>query len=163
MAVDYTAAFIYSFITTVGFAVLFHAPRTSLATSGFIGAVGWIIFVHIGKELGHSSFYANLIATIAIALMSELSARIAREPSTIFVIPGVIPLVPGLGMYQGMTKFIEKNYDAGMAILLTAITDAMAIALGIMLVTSVFRVLLIRRRRKHKELLALQTQKEQSR
>ncbi len=44
-------------------------------------------------------------------------------------------------MYQGMARIIAKNYDSGISTLLTAAGDATAIALGIMFVTSIFRVL----------------------
>lgn len=70
-----------------------------------------------------------------------------------FVIPGIIPIVPGLGMYRGMAAIIENNYETGMNILITTGMDASAIALGMMLMTSVFRVIKISK--DHKRLLQL--------
>lgn len=150
MEVNFIIAFVSSFLATAAFGVLFQAPRRSLVTSGVIGAVGWVIFVLLRHHLGYNSFYANFLATIIIALGSEFAARSFKQPVTVYVIPGIIPLVPGLGMYQGMTQIIEKNYDLGMSILLTAGTDAAAIALGMMFMTSVFRVVKISRVRKQR-------------
>lgn len=147
---DFIIAFICAFLATAAFGILFQAPRRSLVTSGVIGAVGWVIFVLLRHHLGYNSFYANFLATIIIALGSEFAARIFKQPVTVYVIPGIIPLVPGLGMYQGMTQIIEKNYDTGMSVLLTAGTDAAAIALGMMFMTSVFRVVKISRDRKQR-------------
>ncbi len=141
MEINFAASFTFAFFTTIAFGVLFQAPRKTLVPSGIIGAVGWVVFIYLGKELEYSSFYANFFATVALSLLSELSARLFRQPTTIFVIPGIIPIVPGLGIYQGMTTIIEKNYERGLGILLTACTDAVAIALGIMVMTSFFRVL----------------------
>lgn len=143
MAVNYWEALAFSFMATAGFAVLFQAPRRSLAISGVIGAIGWIVFVYLRQELGSSSFYANLAATIVLSLLSEVAARLFKQPVTVFVIPGIIPIVPGLGMYNGMAAIIEGSYDRGVSILLNAGLDAGAIALGMMLMTSVFRVLKI--------------------
>lgn len=153
MAVNYLSAFGFAFLAAAAFAVLFQAPRRTLAVSGFIGAVGWIIFVYMRRGLEYDSFYANLFATVALSLLSELAARIFKQPVTIFVIPGIIPIVPGLGMYQGMTQIIENHYDVGVSVLLTAGMDASAIALGMMFMASLFRVL--KMSKEHKRLLQL--------
>ncbi len=153
MAINYFEAFVFAFLATVAFAVLFQAPRKSLAVSGVIGAVGWVVFVYVRKDLEYSSFYANLFATISLSLLSELAARVFKQPVTVFVIPGIIPIVPGLGMYNGMAQIIENHYDQGVNILLTAGLDASAIALGMMFMTSIFRVLKLSK--DHKRLVQL--------
>lgn len=144
-------SFAFAFVATMAFAVLFQSPRKILLTDGLIGALGWIVFISLRDQLGYSTFNANFLASVALALVSELSARIFHQPVTVFVIPGIIPLVPGLGIYKGMFALINNNFSDGMTILLTAGMDSCAIALGIMLVSSLFRVLKIR-----KEILFLQ-------
>lgn len=157
MVVSMWEAFIYSFIATVGFGVLFQAPRHTLATSGFIGAIGWLVFYYMRSFLGYDSFYANLCATIVLSLLSELAARVFKQPATVYVIPGIIPIVPGLGMYKGMAQMIENHYEQGVSILLTAGMDAAAIALGMMFIASFFRVLkLSKDRERLKALLKVQ-------
>ncbi len=141
MPVNYVEAFIFAFLSTAAFAILFQAPRRTLAISGFIGAVGWVVFSYMRKDLEYDSFYANLCATVVLSLLSELAARIFKHPATTFVIPGIFPIVPGLGMYNGMAKLIENNYEAGVNTLLRAGMDAAAIALGMMFMASFFRVL----------------------
>ena len=91
-----------------------------------------------------------MAAALAVALLSELAARAVKAPVTVFVIPGIFPIVPGLAMYNGMTMIIEKQYDVGMSLLLQAGMDASAIALGIMFIGSLFRVIKIKRERSHK-------------
>lgn len=141
MPVNYAEAFIFAFLSTAAFAVLFQAPRRTLAISGFIGAVGWVVFSYMRKDLEYDSFFANLCATVVLSLLSELAARIFKHPATTFVIPGIFPIVPGLGMYNGMAKLIENNYEVGVNTLLRAGMDAAAIALGMMFMASFFRVL----------------------
>ena len=148
MPIDYFSALAFSFSTTIAFAVLLQAPRKTLPISGIIGAVGWVVFLYVRKEMGTSSFYANICATLILSLLSELAARIFKQPATVFVIPGIFPIVPGLGMYNGMAQLIENNYEQGINILLTAGLDAAAIALGIMFTGSFFRVLKISSERK---------------
>ena len=161
MAINYWTAFIFSFIAAAEFGVLFQAPKKSLPVSGVIGAVGWVVYIYIRKDLGYDSFYAMFAATVALSLLSELAARIFKQPVTVFVIPGIIPIVPGLGMYKGMAAIIENNYDTGVNILITTVMDAGAIALGMMLMTSVFRVFKISK--DHKRLLDLLRSEKENR
>ena len=148
MPIDYVSALGFSFSTTVAFAVLLQAPRKTLPISGIIGAVGWVDFLYVRREMGSSSFHANICATLILSLLSELAARVFKQPATVFVIPGIFPIVPGLGMYNGMAQLIENNYEQGINLLLTAGLDAAAIALGIMFTGSFFRVLKISAERK---------------
>ncbi len=143
-------SFVYAFLATIAFAVLFHGPKKSLIISGVIGAVGWVVFVYLRQHLEYNSFHANFFATVGLALLSELSARLFKQPVTVFVIPGIIPLVPGLGLYRAMNQLIDKTYELGMNTLLTACTDSAAIALGMMMVASIFRVVKISKEKKQK-------------
>ena len=133
-------AFGFACIATMAFAVLFQAPKKIVLIDGVIGAIGWVVFIYLRHELGYTSFVSNFCATISLALASELSSRIFKQPVTVFVIPGIVPLVPGLGIYQGMFAIINNEYNNG-----TSMTDSVAIAIGVMLVSSLFRVLKVRR------------------
>jgi len=144
MEINMLSHFFFSFIATAAFGVLFQAPKRTLWMCGIVGAVGWCIYKYTSLHMGFSSFYANFLGTIALSILAEIFARATKEPATIFIATGVIPLVPGLGMYKGMNKIIENYHDQGMNILITAGTDSMAIALGIMMVASIFRVLRMR-------------------
>ena len=138
-------AFILAFMATVSFGILFQAPRKTLLAMGAIGAIGWVVFVVLRQGMDYTSFNANFLAALTIAVLSEASARLFKQPTTVYLVPGIIPLVPGLGMYKGMNQIIANNYEVGTSILLTACTDAGAIALGLMMVASIFRVIKIRR------------------
>lgn len=131
----------FAFFATVAFGVLFHAPGRSLPISGAIGALGWMIYFYFAREHNYNTFYINFMAALMVALLGELSARAFKQPATIFVIPGIIPLVPGLGIYRGMLQMIDKSYDEGVRIIIVAGMDAAAIALGMMLMASLFRLL----------------------
>ena len=141
-------AFFFASLATMAFAILFQAPKKVVLIDGIIGAIGWVVFIYLRHELGYTSFVSNFTATISLALASELSSRIFKQPVTVFVIPGIVPLVPGLGIYQGMFAIINNDYNDynnGTSILLTAMTDSVAIAIGVMLVSSLFRVIKVRR------------------
>ena len=98
--------FIYSFFATVGFAVVFNTPKKSLIYGGLCGSTGWTVYTALQPLISPAP--ANLIAAISVAALGELFARINKNPVTAFVIPGIIPLVPGYGIYPAFPKFITR-------------------------------------------------------
>ncbi|MBQ9572914.1 MAG: threonine/serine exporter family protein [Acidaminococcaceae bacterium] len=141
MMLHYLQAFIFAFLATVAFGVLFQGPKRILWRSGLIGALGWVVFIGLKESFSVHSFSANFLATVLIALVSEIFARIWKEPVTVFEIPAIIPLVPGFGMYRGMNYILQDYVGYGSEVLLGAAMDACAIALGVMMVSGVFRAL----------------------
>ena len=141
MMQHYLEAFVFAFLATVAFGILFQGPKRILWRSGLIGGLGWVVFIGMKELFSIHSFSANFLATVLIALVSEIFARIWKEPVTVFEIPAIIPLVPGFGMYKGMTLILQDYVSYGSEVLLGAALDACAIALGIMMVSGVFRAL----------------------
>lgn len=47
-------SFIFAFIATMAFAVLFQSPKKILLTDGLIGAVGWVVFISLRDQMGYS-------------------------------------------------------------------------------------------------------------
>jgi len=137
--------FVFAFLAAMSFGVLFQSPKKILIQGGLIGAVGWVTFIILTKGLTYPSYIANFWATVLVQLLCEVSARIFKQPATVFNVPAIIPLVPGLGMYQGMRYIINNDYAYGSNIWITTGLDACSIALGIMLVGGVFRALRLRK------------------
>ena len=135
----YLQAFFFACLATMAFGVLFQGPKRILWQGGLIGGLGWVAFIVMKDAAGIRSFTANFLATVLIALVSEFVARVCKEPVTVFEIPAIIPLVPGLGMYKGMNYILQDYVGYGSEVLLGAAMDSSAIALGIMMVSSVFR------------------------
>ena len=134
-------AFVFAFLATVSFGILFQGPRRILPFSGVIGGIGWVLFITLKGVWEIHSFAANFMATVVIALLSEITARLLREPVTVFNLPAIIPLVPGLGIYQGMYYILQGSVSYGSETLAGAALDSCAIALGIMMVSGAFRAL----------------------
>ncbi|SDK55640.1 threonine/serine exporter family protein [Natronincola ferrireducens] len=123
----YINNFIYAFICTVGFAILFNVPKTSLIKSGFGGALGWTVFLFINNYF-ESIVVSTFIASFIIALIGEFFAIVDKMPLTVYIIPGIVPLVPGFGLYYTMLSILEKNYE--LAINYGSESMLIAIAIG---------------------------------
>ena len=116
--------------------------RYILAAS-FTGAVSWAVFLAAG-----SGTIAYFLATIAVAGLAELFARIFKVPATVFIIVGIIPMVPGGGMYYTMDALVSGNMPLFVERGMQTAASAGAIAVGCSLVTSLARILTWRKREK---------------
>lgn len=132
--------FILSFLATIGFSIIFNAPRKSLFYCGLCGAAGWTIFKAL-TNAGTNPVNANLIASICVASAGEILSRIDKKPVTVFVIPGIICLVPGYGVYLTMRYLIQDNLTTGIEIGLQTLFSAGAIATGVILVSTTARIM----------------------
>lgn len=137
--------FLLAFASTVGFSILFNSPRKSLLLGGLTGGIGWIIF-SVFKD--YSSIFAAFLASTAIGLLGEVFARIQKRPVTVFVIPGIVPIVPGFGLYLTMVHLINNMYYLAAQTGTEAVFTAGAISIGIIVVSSSSRLLKSLRRKK---------------
>ena len=131
---------LFAFIATVAFGKLFNTPHRALILGGLVGAIGFAFYIGMKDILGYSSMLSNFTGAIVISIISEIFARIFKEPVTVFSIPGIIPLVPGLPLYRAMNYFMLNAYNVGMEKMVQASLDATAIALGILLISSMARL-----------------------
>ena len=138
---------LYSFISTVGFAVLFNIPRRAIIYSGLCGAMGWLTYIYI-QETMSSTIFASFAGAFIVGLMGEIFARIKKQPATIFVVPGIIPLVPGYGLYYSMLKILEKDYQKELSLGFEAIIVAIAIASAVIISSSLGKTFRDKRRMK---------------
>lgn len=141
--------FIYSFISTIGFSVLFNVPKKSLFYAGITGAIGWSLYVYT-DNITFSASFSNFIASIMVAILGEVFARIDKKPVTVFVIPGIVPLVPGYGMYLTMINLINDNFNKAATTGIDTLFKAGSIVMGIILVSSIAKIIKKSKAKKNK-------------
>lgn len=141
--------FIYSFISTIGFSILFNVPKKSLFYAGITGAVGWSLYVYT-DNITFSASFSNFIAAIIVAILGEVFARVDKKPVTVFVIPGIVPLVPGYGMYLTMINLINDDFNKAASVGIDTLFKAGAIVMGIILVSSTARIIKKNKTKKNK-------------
>ncbi len=129
---------ISAFFATAAFSVLFHLPKKYLILAGATGSFGWFIYL-ISLELLSDKILATLTATMIVALISHILARVYKTPVTMFLIPGVIPFVPGAGMYQIVRSIVDSNTGSTTYYFFETLQIAGAIALGIFIIDTFFR------------------------
>ncbi len=131
---------LYAFISTIGFSILFNTPKKNMIHSGLAGALGWITYVQTQDTL-QSVVFAAFAGAFVVGIMGEIFSRIYKIPETLFVVPGIIPLVPGYGIYYTMLKAVENDYSASLHAGIETFLVAIAIASAVISTTSIGRVM----------------------
>lgn len=129
-------------VAAAAFSVLFGVRRGNILFAALAGWLGYFVFVAAGR-LG--ALVTIVLASAAVALFAEVAARLKKTPATLFLVAGLIPIVPGGSIYQGVLQAIEGHAAAAALTLLDALMQTGAIAVGIILVSSLIQ--LVPRRR----------------
>ena len=141
---ELAAQFFIAGVGTLCFAVLFACPRKSLPFCGLVGAVGWFVY-ELAVMLGADSAAASLLAVVPLTLLTRVFAITLKMPVTVFLLPGIFPLVPGAGIYWTSYYLVTAQMRLAMSSGFAAMKAAIAIVLGIVFVFEIpngfFRVL----------------------
>ena len=136
---------LYAALGCMAFCFIFQLRKWPyIFCAALCGAVGWLVYLLL-DGMGITARF--LIATITIALLAEVFARVFKTPATVFLIIGIIPLVPGGGIYYTMEALINGNMAEFVHSGLTTVASAGAIAVGCSLVSSVARIIRVGRQR----------------
>lgn len=133
----YGVMLLASMIGTLGFGMLFKLKINKLLY-GCIGGTLSISVYFLTKELGFSTFFQFLFAAIVATLYAEILARIVKAPSTVFLIPSVIPLTPGSLLYYTMQAVVDGDEALSKQLGEETALVSLGIALGIVVISAIF-------------------------
>jgi uncharacterized membrane protein YjjP (DUF1212 family) len=134
------AFFVFAFFTTLGFCFQFHVPRKHWATASFAGACGFWLYECGLLILGYSAPFSGFLGAGLVALLAEICSRAGKDAATLFIIPGIIPLVPGTGMYATMLYLLQNDFANAAETGVRTLLVAGCIAVGLITVASLTRM-----------------------
>lgn len=100
-------------IASLAFGVLFNMPRHLLHVAVLSGAVGWLATVLGAAWLPGP--LAAFSAALALSLFGNAFARITQRPAQLFLLPGLILLVPGSFGFLSLEEFLRGDFVQGAA------------------------------------------------
>lgn len=132
------------FIGCTGFFIVFniHGPGGFLCAIG--GMLTWIAYSLL-LLLGCGEILAYFIATMIAAFYSETMARIRKYPAISYLVVSVFPLIPGAGIYYTTNHLVRGDMSSFAAQGTHTIAIAGAMAVGILLVSTIFRLISTRK------------------
>lgn len=134
MAITPQFQYFGALIMAAAFVARYHAPILGVVISGGVGMLGLFISRFIVDE-GFGVVIASGIAAAVVGLMATFMSRLWKFPSMAIISAGIVPLVPGLSLYNGLMGIIqnspsEPEFMYALAILARALVIGLAIAAG---------------------------------
>ena len=132
-----------SFIGTLGFSALIHAPRRSALPASIIGAIAYMLYWVLLQQ-GVSEPLAVFAGALVGAFSAQLMAKRLHIISTVFILLSIVAAVPGLGLYRFMAMLgageMGRAASVGVSAMICILMIAMGIASGGMLFRTVNRI-----------------------
>lgn len=131
-------ACLWAFFACCAFGLVYSMRGKTLVIASLGGAIGW--FVYLLMNFAKNDIFQFFVATVATAIYSEIMARVLKKPATEFQIVALLPMVPGGGIFYTMEYCVLGNNDMFIRTGLHTLGIAGALAMGILLVSSLFRI-----------------------
>lgn len=131
---DATTQYIGALVIAAAFAARNHANIFGILVSGGVGMLGW----WVSRLLGAVDFdvvIASGAAALGIGLMATFVSRLWKIPSMAIIGAGIVPLVPGLSLYNGLMGVVQHppgdaEFMIALATLMRAVAIGVAVAAG---------------------------------
>ncbi|MGN1098146.1 MAG: threonine/serine exporter family protein [Clostridia bacterium] len=134
-----TVQIVGAFAAVVTLALIFEIPWKYVVFSGVGGAVGWLVYLLLDKYVGVENL-SMFAAALCVAIISHCFARLQKAPVTVFLVAGILPLVPGVGMFRIVYFLITQNMGMLSITLSSTLQAAAMIAIAIFVADTLFRV-----------------------
>jgi uncharacterized membrane protein YjjP (DUF1212 family) len=145
--------FVGATLTAALFALCSYADAITIGLCAAMGLLGWAGFTAM-IHAGAGDVAANTVGALAAALAATLIVRRTNVPGFALVSAALLPLVPGLSLYNGLIEVVgttpgSADTAKGANTLLLALAVALGIAAGASLGTFLGRPIADQMRRIH--------------
>ena len=125
-----------SLVAVAAYAVQLGVPSRAVAQAAAVGAIGWLLVRATTAQFGLLDVsIATLAATVVIGILGRLLAGSRGAPAAIWVVPAILPLLPGLQLVQAMLAETDAARISGLAAAAgTAFVIGTGVAIGDILV-----------------------------
>ena len=127
---------VLTLMASAGFSVVFNIQLKDLPFAAIGGAIVRIVYILFQLAFPEYRFIFITLAAFFAALYSEILAISRKEPSTLYLYPSIVPLIPGDLFYYVALGLIWQNHllkDYGPSLILSLV----GISLGFVLCSTV--------------------------
>lgn len=115
---------------SLAFGIVYKVKNERLPVVAAGGGIGWFLYSIIFCRW-ESILVSNMAASVFATLYSEVMARKLKAPVVVFLLPCLIPLVPGGGLYYTMSYAVLKEMQQCYIYLSNTAEAAIGIAAGV--------------------------------
>lgn len=128
-----------AFLAIFAFSIIIQVPKKYYWCAGTVGGLGWLAYLIMSEWKG--LLLGTFMAALCIAVIAHVFARLLKSPVIVFLIPGILTLVPGAGMYKTVYQLFLGSSQLASKYLIDTIEIAGMIALAIFLVDSIVSII----------------------
>jgi uncharacterized membrane protein YjjP (DUF1212 family) len=132
--------FMFGLLGTLGVSLVLNIPRRYLAIVSLVAGCGWTIFEILILD-GEPYVVACFITVCFIALIAEIITHITKDTASVFIIPAIYLVVPGIGLYNTMLSLLQNDLAKAASSGVESVLIAGSIALALLVAISITRVL----------------------
>ena len=126
---------------TLGYAILLNAPMRTVLPASLTGLLGYVVYEAMINLFAQGVIFSYFLATVIVAVICEVAARMMRMPSTIFLLTALVPLVPGYTFYCAMLALVQDNSASFASYIMEAVQIVAVIAVGAAVTSVLFRTM----------------------
>jgi len=113
-------------VVSGAFAISAYAGPRAGSYSTLTGGLGWMAYLGgIRVSLGPA------FAALVVGCLAQLVASRLQVPALALTTAGIVPLLPGLVVYQGLFEIVRSTPGAGLSTGLTTLLGAAGIGMGL--------------------------------
>lgn len=132
--------FLLALFATLGFAIIFRVPVSKIPVCIVVGACGWIAYL-VSDYYFNSPVIGCFLGACFVGILSIIAAKVFKDAGTIFVIPGILCLVPGARIFYTMEALLKNDLTEMGTVGLQTLLMAGAIAMGLLISGAITRVI----------------------
>lgn len=137
---DFLLPCFYSVLACAASCIILGRRGPLMLVSSLGGGVGWavcLLFAFTGSDIVQYFFGA-----VAVALYAEVMARLCKATVTGFLVVGILPFVPGGGIYYTMDYCLSGDTQQFLSTGIHTFGVAGAVAVGLLLASSLVHLFL---------------------
>jgi uncharacterized membrane protein YjjP (DUF1212 family) len=121
-------------VSAAAYAVATQTRIRAIIWAGILGG-GSLAIMYASRHLGISVIPASGVSAVFIGIVAAFFSHLWRTPSAGIIAAAIVPLVPGLALYNGLMQLVnyppgDPLFVTGLGTLFTAIATALTIAAG---------------------------------
>lgn len=131
---------VLSMLGAFGFAVLFNVRGWPLLLCGLGGALCWGSYRAV-QAGGGSEMLSCFVSALLVSAFALICARLLKKPATVFLLPSLIPLIPGGSLYEAISRLMQQDLNGFLTAGGHTLGVIGSLAAGIFLFTAVDRLI----------------------
>jgi uncharacterized membrane protein YjjP (DUF1212 family) len=130
-----------AFVSVAAHAVTLGVSGVAVAQAAALGGLTWLVFIDGLGAGSPDGSVATFGSAVAIGIIGRVLAARAHAPIALWVVPAILPLLPGLQMVQAMLASSDAERVAGLAgATVVALLVGTGVASGDILVSAMRRI-----------------------